>query len=109
MNDLYKILANVACDSIDSEWERITIDIKSNLWKLFISNAKYYNSNGDQKTFELLDDNLDIDLGKCVFDLQNEMYTNHKWNKALFLLEKNGHFDMKFEWDQKLQDEWDNA
>ena len=32
-----------------------------------------------------------------------------QWNKAIYTLEKNGHFDMTFEWDQALQDEWDNA
>ena len=48
-------------------------------------------------------------MGKNVFELQESMYPNHKWNKAVYTLEKNGHFDITFEWNQALQDEWDNA
>ena len=29
--------------------------------------------------------------------------------QRIYTLEKDGHFDMTFEWDQDLQDEWDNA
>ena len=29
------------------------------------------------------------------------------WNRAVYTLDSNGHFDMTFEWDQSLQDEWD--
>ncbi len=28
---------------------------------------------------------------------------NIKWNKAVYTLERNGHFDIDFEWDQALQ------
>ena len=31
------------------------------------------------------------------------------WNRAVYTLEKNGHFDMEFEWDQELQDEWEKS
>ena len=44
-------------------------------------------------------------MGKS--DCKNRIQS--KWNKAVYTLEKNGHFDMTFEWDQTLQDEWDNA
>ena len=44
-----------------------------------------------------------------VFELQESMSPEHKWNKAVYSLERNGHFDMTFEWDQALQDEWDKA
>lgn len=30
-----------------------------------------------------------------------------KWNRAVYSLESNGHFDMSFEWDLALQDKWD--
>ena len=47
------------------------------------------------------------DLMDSVFELQKSMSPEHKWNKAVYALEKNGHFDMTFEWNQALQDEWD--
>ncbi|WP_288788687.1 hypothetical protein [uncultured Elizabethkingia sp.] len=32
---------------------------------------------------------------------------NNKWNKAIFTLTPDGDFDMKFMWDQQLQNEID--
>ncbi|WP_315602431.1 hypothetical protein [Treponema socranskii] len=45
----------------------------------------------------------------CVFELQESMFPEHKWNRAVYTLEKNGRFDMEFEWDQALQDEWEKS
>ena len=44
-----------------------------------------------------------------VFELQESMFPEHKWNRAVYTLEKNGHFGMEFEWDQALQDEWEKS
>lgn len=66
-----------------------------------------YTENFTRLAFELLDENYDEDLGENIFELQESMSPAHKWNKAVYTLEKNGHFDMTFEWDQTLQDEWD--
>ena len=44
-----------------------------------------------------------------VFELQESMFPEHKWNRAVYTLEKSGHFDMEFEWDQALQDEWEKS
>lgn len=57
----------------------------------------------------ILDDDLDIDLGECVFELQESIFPEHKWNRAVYTLEKNGHFGMEFEWDQALQDKWEKS
>ena len=42
-----------------------------------------------------------------VFKLQESMSPKHKWNSAVYTLEKSGHFSMDFKWNQELQDEWD--
>ena len=49
------------------------------------------------------------DLMDSVFELQESMFPEHKWNRAVYTLEKSGHFDMEFEWDQALQDEWEKS
>ena len=49
------------------------------------------------------------DLMDSVFELQESMFLEHKWNRAVYTLEKNGRFDMEFEWDQALQDKWEKS
>ena len=71
--------------------------------------AYYFYNNEEKHAFELIEDNQSEDLGENVFALQASMSPEHKWNKAIYTLEKDGYFDMTFEWDQTLQDEWDNA
>ena len=107
MADVYKLLADIICASIDTEWEKVEVKIESSPKKMLSTNACYYLANGNKKAFELLDENYDEDLGENIFELQESMSPVHKWNKAVYTLEKNGHFDMTFEWDQTLQDEWD--
>ena len=109
MTDVYKLLADIACSSIKEDWKYITIEIKSSMWKMFNTTPFYYLESGEKKSFKLLDDDLDIDLGECFFELQESMFPEHKWNRAVYTLEKNGHFDMEFEWDQALQDEWEKS
>ncbi|MBQ3670309.1 MAG: hypothetical protein II921_02380 [Treponema sp.] len=109
MADVYKLLTDIICKSIDYEWEKAVVEIESSPKRMFSTNACCYLKNGAKKAFELLDENSDEDLGEKVFELQESMYPNHKWNKAVYTLEKSGHFDMTFEWNQALQDEWDNA
>ena len=109
MTDVYKLVADIACSSIKEDWKYITIEIKSSMWEMFNTTPFYYLESGEKKSFALLDDDLDIDLGENVFELQEAMYPNHKWNKAVYTLEKNGRFDMEFEWDQSLQDEWEKS
>ena len=107
MADVYKLLADIICASIDTKWEKVEVKIESSPKKILSTNACYYLANGNKKAFELLDENYDEDLGENIFELQDSMSPEHKWNKAVYTLEKNGHFDMTFEWDQSLQDEWD--
>ena len=109
MTDVYKLLADIACSSIKEDWKYITIEIKSSMWKMFNTTPFYYLESGEKKSFELLDDDLDIDLDECFFELQESMFPEHKWNRAVYTLEKSGHFDMEFEWDQALQDEWEKS
>ena len=107
MADVYKLIADIVFDSIDGEWEKAVVEIESAMWEMLHTTAYYYAKNGDKKSFRLINNNSNEDLGENVFELQEAMYPNHKWNRAVYTLEKIGHFDMEFEWDQELQDEWD--
>ena len=93
--DFYKDLGQAIQNNISDNW-------------VCSFQAEYTLSSFEKKElkFPLLTVNTLMD---SVFALQESMSPEHKWNKAIYTLEKNGHFDMTFEWDQTLQDEWDNA
>ena len=106
--DLYQELGKAVQDNISGKWEKVTVKIESSLKKMCSFRSEYVLSTTEKKElkFPLLTVNTLMD---SVFEFQESMSPEHKWNKAVYTLEKNGHFDMTFEWDQTLQDEWDNA
>lgn len=109
MMDVYKLIADMICNSIDDKWEKAVVEIESSLGKMLSTNAYYFSKDGYKNAFGLINDNQDEDLGENIFELQESMYPEHKWNRAVYMLEKNGHFDMEFIWNQELQDRWDKA
>lgn len=106
--DFYKDLGQAIQNNISDNWDTVIVKIESSLNKMCSFQAEYTLSSFEKKElkFPLLTVNTLMD---SVFELQESMSSEHKWNKAVYTLEKNGHFDMTFEWDQALQDEWDNA
>ena len=108
MADLYKELGNLIVETIDDEWKKVVIKITSSMNKMCIFDCSYSDNSENIRKFSF-DKMKGFLMGKNVFALQASMSPEHKWNKAIYTLEKDGHFDMTFEWDQALQDEWDNA
>ena len=106
--DFYKDLGQAIQNNISDNWDTVIVKIESSLNKMCSFQAEYTLSSFEKKElkFPLLTVNTLMD---SVFALKASMSPEHKWNKAIYTLEKNGHFDMTFEWDQTLQDEWDNA
>lgn len=104
--DLYKELGQAIQDNISDKWEKVVVKIESSLNKMCSFQTEYTLTSSEKKElkFPLLTVN---DLMDSVFTLQESMSPEHKWNKAVYTLERNGHFDMTFGWDQALQDEWD--
>ena len=127
--DFYKDLGQAIQNNISDNWDTVIVKIESSLNKMCSFQAEYTLSSFEKKElkFPLLTVNTLMDSvfelqesmspehkwNKAVYtlekNLQESMSPEHKWNKAVYTLEKNGHFDMTFEWDQTLQDEWDNA
>ena len=108
MADLYKELGNLIVETIDDEWKKVVIKITSSMNRMCIFDCSYSDNSENIRKFSF-DKMKGFLMGKNVFALQASMSPEHKWNKAIYTLEKDGHFDMTFEWDQALQDEWDNA
>ena len=105
--DLYKIIGNELYSSLKSDWDKIELNIECSDDHIGM-NAKYL-INGEWKNN--LDHDLTTDTMLSIIDFHKNSEKNNfaPWNRAVYTLEKNGHFDMEFIWDQALQDEWDNA
>ena len=107
MNNIYKLIGNELSVSLNSDWDKIILEIECS--DKHVSASAKYVLNGNWK------DNLDYDLSRdamlAIIKLHNTAEENNftPWNRAVYTLEKNGHFDMEFEWDQALQDEWEKS
>ena len=105
--DLYKIIGNELYSSLKSDWDKIELNIECSDDHIGM-NAKYL-INGEWKNN--LDHDLTTDTMLSIIDFHKNSEKNNfaPWNRAVYTLEKNGHFDMEFIWDQALQDEWDKS
>ena len=101
MTDVYKLIANMICNSINGKWDKAIVEIESSLGRMLSTNAYYFYNNEEKHAFELIEDNQSEDLGENVFALQESMSPEHKWNKAIYTLEKDGHFYIDVELDDR--------
>ena len=81
MTDVYKLIANMICNSINGKWDKAIVEIESSLGRMLSTNAYYFYNNEEKHAFELIEDNQSEDLGENVFALQESMSPEHKWNK----------------------------
>ena len=107
IEDLYKDIGMQLNDTIDSDWDIIQLNIECSD-KYIGTNAKY-KKNGKWKNSLHFSINVDTKIALIKFHNSAEELDFAPWNRAVYTLEKNGHFDMEFIWDQALQDEWDKA
>ena len=108
MNEIYTYIGNVLNNNMnDNNWETIKFNMQADV--------DYCGYDGTYTDTMGLVHDLDIDIPIEMDDkiwrlLELTKKNNFvPWNKAVYTLEKNGHFDMTFECNQALQDEWDNA
>jgi len=105
MKEITQILADAIVDSTNSEWKNAKLIIK-----LFGGSIDKF------LEFEYLDGSIKtaflVDRGKVslpLFKLHQSMNEENKkhWNVLTFLLDNEGKFDLNFEWDQAIQDEFE--
>ena len=108
MKKIYAYIGKVLNKSIGKiDWNTITLNIKAAV--------DYCGFDGTYTDSSQSVHDLDIDIPfemdkKIALLLELSEKNNFaSWNRAVYTLEKNGHFDMEFIWDQSLQDEWDKA
>nr|WP_318660958.1 hypothetical protein [uncultured Treponema sp.] len=105
MEDIYKAIGNELNNSLNCKWDKIELNIECS--NNHVGTTAKYQINGEWKN------NLDCDLTRDTMISIIKFHNNADkinfapWNRAVYTLDSNGHFDMTFEWDQTLQDEWD--
>ena len=108
MNEIYKYIGKYLFSNLQNvDWEKITLNIEiSDKHRGF--NGSYIDNMNVEHDLEII---FSFDFGKKIKEFYQFTKENNftPWNKAVYTLEKNGHFDMTFEWNQALQDKWDNA
>lgn len=105
VDEIYQSIADNINNSIDQQnWAKAKLDIE-------ITGVGVVGYSG---AYEVNNICHDISVRKISRDVRTwvrELHSitteggNNRWNRATFTLEPNGKFDMKFVWDQALQDE----
>ena len=108
MKKIYAYIGKVLNKGIGKiDWNTITLNIKAAVGYCGFDGT-YTDSS---QSVHDLDIDIPFEMDKKIALLLELSEKNNfaPWNRAVYTLEKNGHFDMEFIWDQALQDEWDNA
>jgi len=89
--DLYEELRKLIVETLDDEWNKVVIKITSYMNKMCTFDCSYSDNSQNIKKF-LFDKMKGFFMGKNVFELQEAMSPEHKWNIAIYTLEKKGSF-----------------
>lgn len=107
INEIFKYIGHFLNESLaDKDWKSIQFNIQADVD--FCGYDGSYTDSND--SIHDLDIEIPIEMDDKIWRLLELSKENNftKWNRAVYSLESNGHFDMSFEWDQALQDKWDN-
>ena len=87
MADIYKELGNLIVETIDDEWKKVVIKITSSMNKMCIFDCSYSDNSEYIRKFSF-DKMKGFLMGKNVFELQESMSPEHKWNKEFTHLKR---------------------
>ncbi len=107
MEKIYKYIGKVLNKGIGKiDWSTITLNIEASV--------RYCGFDGTYTDSSQSVHDLNIEIPyemyeKILLLLELSKKNNFApWNRAVYTLDRKGHFDMEFIWDQALQDEWDS-
>ena len=105
LNAIYEKIGADLAGCMDNDWETIVLDIECS-GNMAGTRAKYLSKG---KWIDNLDRTIGVGVLRGIIKLYELTKTLNfvKWNSAVYTLEKSGHFNMDFKWNQELQDEWD--
>ena len=105
-DELMQKIANELQEYMDEEFIEITLEIERGSNDAIGYTGKYLDVFGEEK--QLLSMDKDLDIGDLFHELYQTMTADtdkHKWNRAKVTLSSDGELNIKFEWDQELEDE----
>ena len=104
IDEIYEVIANGIIQSIPRNgWDEVSLNIQGD--STYIETSGVYFISDEE--FELDTHSLDSEVLFAIMEL-HELTTDgghNRWNRATFTLFSDGEFDMKFQWDQDLDDE----
>ena len=107
VDEICLLIAQNIANSIQSEnWNKATLNIQGD--DTYVdTTGEYLDSNNVAQSLDVHNFNADVDFAIMKLHHITTKDGNNKWNKAIFTLTPDGDFDMKFIWDQQLQNEID--
>jgi len=109
ITEIFSLLGNKVLDSIESvnEWKSASLKIKR-LEKNVGFECYYIDTKGNNID---IDTSVNYQTAKAIQKLyeitQNQSLEHINWNRAIFTLYPDSKFDIKYIWDQELQDRVD--
>ena len=108
MNEIYTYIGNVLNQGMNNvNWKSIQFNIEAD--SIYCGYDGTYTDSLDAS--HDLDIDIPYEMDDKIWRLLELSKENNftPWNRAVYTLEKSGHFDMEFEWDQALQDKWEKG
>ena len=93
-----------------SDWSNVELNIESSLSYVGTS-VKYYSNTGScitNREKSLLPKSK-MQILTMHRAMENEPNVFEKWNTAKLVLNKDGKYDLSFQWNQDLQDSWESC
>ncbi len=107
MEEIYMYIGTVLNECIgELDWNTITLNIKAAPGYCGYDGTYTDSSHSAHD----LDIKIPFEMDEKIGSLMDLSEKNNfaPWNRAVYTLEKSGHFDIEFIWDQELQDRWDS-
>ncbi|MDR2272232.1 MAG: hypothetical protein LBF27_15100 [Sphingobacterium sp.] len=109
IDEIYTLIATNITNSIqDESWTKAILYIHGN--DAYVdTTGEYFDNCNITKALDVHSFDPTVDFGLMELHEITNRAQNEQWNRAIFTLAANGIFDMKFIWDQTLQDELDQG
>ena len=106
MDDILQDISNVLMKYLNEEHTKLELFFKRTDGSSGF-HGNIYNSNGKKSPLNIddYDDDFLFDHFESLYQTMTKDSDKHKWNRAKVTLTSDGKLNIKFEWDQELEDE----
>jgi hypothetical protein len=102
-------IANALTESVNDDWIEIELNIKVTSGSVGYR-GKYLNENANSEQIDFWENDYGLpELFRSLHQTMTADTDKHKWNRAKVTLTDEMNLNIKFEWDQALQDEIDRV